>query len=70
MGYLVAVAAGLFVVALMLAAGGLGYAIANAPTNRTALVGIGVASALLIGIAGSVFGSIAYTRLQPGFRSW
>ena len=64
MGYLVAVAAGLFVVALMLAAGGLGYAIANAPTNRTALVGIGVASALLIGIAGSVFGSIAYTRLQ------
>jgi len=63
-GYLVAVAAGLFVIALMLAAGGLGYAIANAPTNHTFLTSIGVASALLIGVAGSVFGSIAYTRLQ------
>jgi len=64
MGYLVGAAAGLFVVALVLAAGATGYAIAHAPRNRPALIAMTAGSVAILGVAGSILGAATYSRLS------
>ena len=63
MVFLFAVAAGLFTVGLLLAAGASGYAIAHAPRNRGLLIAISTVSAVLIGMTGAALGSITYIKI-------
>lgn len=62
--YLIAVAAGLFVVVLLMAGGACGYAIAHATTHRAQLLGIAIGAAVLFGLTGTVIGSVGLSSIK------
>ena len=64
MVYLFALAAGVFIAALVAAAGISGYAIAHAPSNRLALTSMAGGAALVVVASATFLGSVAYTRLN------
>src|SRR5260221_3732128 len=62
--YLFAVLVGVWVVLLLLAAGGAGYALADATAGRRVLVATFCGFALILGAAGTVLTSVAYERFN------
>lgn len=62
---LYAIAAGLFIVAMLLAAGIVGFALAQAPHHRPLVLALSVSSMVLIGATGGVLASALYTKGRP-----
>jgi len=62
--YLFALAAGLFVAALLAAGGASGYAIAHAPSHRATLTSVAAGAALVVVGTGTFLGSVAYSKLN------